>query len=134
MGLKKGFLEYLQLFLSRAGALWKQWPVISTLLFSEARFGLKSMYHFSCVHKPQTPVVGKNGCALANIFQLILTFDSPSLNCYTFLLNLVSLLYFLWLIDFVWFLNLSLNEVANPTYVWVTGSGVVGCWYITFGV
>ena len=117
MGLKKGFLKYLQLFLSRAGALWKQWPAISSLLFSSARFGLKSMYHFSCVHKPQTPVVGENGWALANIFQLISKFDPSSLNCHTFLLNLVSLLYFLWLIDFVWFLNLSLNEVACIVYV-----------------
>ena len=61
MGLKEGFVKFLQLFLSRAGALWKQWPAISSLLLSEARFGLKSMYHFSSVHKPQTPVIGENG-------------------------------------------------------------------------
>ena len=71
MGLMEGFLEYLQLFFRRAGALWKQWPAISSLLFNEARSGLKSMYHFSLVLKPHTPVIGENGWALDRIFHLI---------------------------------------------------------------
>ena len=117
MGLKEGFVNCIQLFLSRAGALWKQWPVISSLLFNEARFGLKSMYHFSWVHKPHTPVIGENGWALDKIFHLISYSDPSSFNCQIFLLSFVSLLYFLWLKDLVWFRYLSLNEVAIPTYV-----------------
>ena len=54
------------------GTLWKQWLLISSLLFMVASSGLKSMYHFSKVQSAQTPVMGENGCALSSIFQLIL--------------------------------------------------------------
>ena len=50
-----------QVLSNNTGTLWKQWLLISSLLFMVANSGLKSMYHFSNVQRAQIPVIGENG-------------------------------------------------------------------------
>ena len=146
-----GILIRFQLFFNSAGSLWKQCPKISSLLLSVESSGLKRRYHFSWVHNPHTPVMGENGWALSKIFHFNSKFNPLSLISQIFLLRVVSLLCFLWLIDFLWFASLSLNfDDVNPTLCvnfwasfWVDsscpgvgagGRGVIVAWYLYINI
>ena len=116
-------------------SLWRQWLNNSCLLFNVAESDFKMMFHFSLVHKLQTPVTGEKGAALHTTSNdtssvMFLSFNFQICPARVVLVHCSGFSKFC-----LWAENLFLKVlVVSPTYCWVSPSPLTVALYTRFFV